>query len=51
MKSPTIKTYQHEAYEIFPSKKDDTIDYLYFVTKSSTKAQRRKFGIGDVFIN
>jgi hypothetical protein len=46
-KKMTAKTYQNEAYEIL----DEPIDYLNFVTRSSTKEQRKKFNIGDVFIN
>jgi hypothetical protein len=47
MKQPTQKEkYTNEAY-VIPSE----TDVLNFVTKSSTKDQRRKFGIGDLFIN
>lgn len=41
-----VKNYTNEAYEVL-----DQRDYLNFVTKSSTKNQRRKFDIGDIFIN
>lgn len=41
------KTYQNEAWEIM----DGETDYLWFVTKSSTEELRRKFDIGDIFIN
>lgn len=41
------KTYPNEAWEIVEGVKD----YLWFVTKSSTVEQRRKFDIGDIFIN
>lgn len=43
MKSQTFK---NEAYIIL-----DETDYLNFVTKSSTKEQREKYFIGDVYIN
>ncbi len=39
------KTFPNEVY-IMPE-----VDTLNFVTKSSTKKQRRKFDIGDIFIN
>lgn len=41
-----INSYPNEVYEV----RDDT-DYLNFVTRSSTEAQRRKFNIGNIFIN
>lgn len=40
------KTFKNEAYII-----DGKTDYLNFVTKSSTRAQREKFDIGDIYIN
>ncbi len=42
------KTFQNEAWEILA---EDRVDYLWFVTKSSTREQRLKFDIGDIFIN
>jgi hypothetical protein len=39
------ETVENEVYIGLPT------DVLNFVTKSSTEAQRRKFGIGDIFIN
>jgi len=41
------KEYKNEAYEIIC----ETTDYLNYVTKSSTRRQREKLNIGDVFIN
>ena len=39
------KTFKNESYII------DEIDVLNFVTKSSTKKQREKYGIGNYYIN
>ena len=44
---PKVKEYLNEAYIIL----DEKTDYLNFVTRSSTKEQRREFNIGDIFIN
>jgi hypothetical protein len=30
---------------------EEDVDYLNYVTRTSTKKQRRKFDIGDIFIN
>lgn len=43
------KVFKNECYILEPTLK--TTDYLWFVTKSSTVEQRRKFDIGDIFIN
>lgn len=39
-------TFENEANIIL-----DETDYLNYVSKSSTKRQRRKFDIGDIYIN
>lgn len=41
------KTYPNQAWEIL----DEKTDYLNLVTRSSTPEQRKKFRIGDIFIN
>lgn len=41
-----IKKYTNEFYEVL-----DERDYLNFVSRSSTPAQRAKFNVGDIFIN
>lgn len=38
-------TYQNEAYIL------NEVDTMNFITKSSTKEQRKKFDIGDIYIN
>lgn len=43
----TKEEYTNEAWRIT----DEKTDYLNYVTRSSTKKQRRKFRIGDIFIN
>lgn len=40
-----IRRFENEAYVL------EETDTLNYVTKSSTPAQREKFGIGDIFIN
>lgn len=37
--------YENEYYQV------DNGDYLNLVTKTSTKEQRKKFNIGDIYIN
>lgn len=41
------KIFENEAYIT----EKGIVDTLYFVTKTSTKEQRRKFDIGDIYIN
>ena len=43
-----VKNYLNQAYRIVD---EDVFDYLNIVTRSSTKKQREKFNIGDIFIN
>lgn len=40
------ETFQNEAYIIVSE-----VDIMNYVTKSSTKEQRHKFNIGDIYIN
>jgi len=41
------KTYKNEVYIV----EEGAVDTLFFVTKTSTKEQREKFNIGNIFIN
>ncbi len=49
MKGKEIGKFENEV-NIIPYGKEE-IDYLNFVTRTSTEAQRRKFDIGDILIN
>ena len=40
------KIFENEAYIV-----EGKTDYLYYVTKSSSREQRKKFNIGDIYIN
>jgi len=43
----TQKIYTNEAHIV----SDEKTDYLNYVSRTSTAEQRRKFNIGDIFIN
>lgn len=47
MKKLEKAKYENEFYVVL----DDKTDYLNFVSRTSTKEQRKKFMIGNIFIN